>query len=125
MLDREDMIAIASSYLDAGLVGGDADGVLLAPHCRRWTQQNHGGPPRDADAESIRAGIRRGDEDGVDKIDRRRWLVDGDQALVIADLHFRGIAEPVVLYERFRVEDGLIVEIEAIYLAPEELRART
>lgn len=115
---------MASSYLDAGLVGSDADGVLLAPHCRRWTQQNYGGEPRDADADSIRAGIRRGDEDGVEKIDRRRWLVDGNEALVIADLHFRGVPEPIVLYERFRVEDGLIVEIEAIYLAPEIARVR-
>ena len=118
MASRDEIIAVASTYLDAGLTNDDADGVLLAPDCRRWTQQNRADPPRNGDAAGIRAGIRRGDERGIERIDNRRWLVDGNQALVIADIHFRGLETPIVLYERFVVEDGLIQEIEAIFLPP-------
>ncbi len=117
-MTRDEIIAVASSYLDCGLVNDDADGVLLAGGCRRWTQQNHGDPPRNESADEIRAGIRRGDEAGITRIDRRRWIVDGEQALVIADIHYRGLERPIVLYERFLVRGGLIHEIEAIYLAP-------
>jgi len=117
-MTRDEIIAVASTYLDCGLVNDDADGVLLAEDCRRWTQQNHGDPPRDQSAEEIRAGIRRGDEKGIARIDGRRWIVDGEQALVIADIHHRGLERPIVLYERFLVRDGRIHEIEAIYLPP-------
>jgi len=122
MASRDEIIAVASSYLDAGLTNDDAEGVLLAPDCRRWTQQNRAEPPRNDDAEGIRAGIRRGDEKGIERIDNRRWMVDGNQALVIADIHFRGLDNPIVLYERFLVADGLIQEIEAIFLPPDSLR---
>jgi hypothetical protein len=124
MGEREEIIAVASTYLDAGLVNDDADGVLLAPECRRWTQQSYHSPPRNQNAEEIRAGIRRGDERGIWSIDRRRWIVEGNQAVVLADLHFKGLEEPVILYERFTVEDGLIREIEAIFLAPERAAGR-
>jgi hypothetical protein len=118
MSARDEVIAVASTYLDAGLTNDDADGVLLDERCRRWTQQNHSAAPRNENAEQIRDGIRRGDEAGIERIDNRRWLVDGQQALVIADIHFRGLDEPIILYERFLVEDGRIREIEAIYLPP-------
>ena len=118
MGEREQIIAVASTYLDAGLTSDDADGVLLAPDCRRWTQRNYHGPPRDSDAEAIRAGIRRGDEKGITRIDNRRWVVDGNQAVVLADIHFAGLDEPIILYERFLVEDGMIREIEGIFVPP-------
>jgi len=124
MGEREKIIAVASTYLDAGLVNDDADGVRLAPDCRRWTQQSYHSPPRNQNAEEIRAGIRRGEEKGIFRIDRRRWIVDGNQAIVLADLHFKGLEAPVILYERFTVEAGLIREIEAIFLAPERAGGR-
>ncbi len=122
MSDRDEIIVVASTYLDAGLTNDDADGVLLAPDCKRWTQQSYRDPPRNDHAEGIRAGIRRGDERGIERIANRRWIVDGDQAVVLADIHFRGLERPIVLYERFLVEDGRIREIEAIYLPPEAVR---
>jgi hypothetical protein len=124
MSSRDEIIAVASTYLDCGLVNDDAEGVLLAPGCRRWTQQSYHGPARNQNAEEIRDGIRRGEEKGIWRIDKRRWIVEDDQALVLADLHFRGLDEPVILYERFRVEDGLIHEIEAIFLAPQAASGR-
>lgn len=111
MSTRDEIIAVASSYLDAGLVNDEADGVHLAADCRRWTQQSHAAAPRNESADEIRAGIRR--------IENRRWLVDGNQAVVIADIWYEGLAEPIVLFERFRVEDGAIREIEGLYLAPQ------
>ena len=119
MSTRDEIIAVASSYLDAGLVNDEADGVHLAADCRRWTQQSHAVAPRNESADEIRAGIRRGDERGIRRIDNRRWLVDGNQAVVIADIWYEGLAEPIVLFERFRVEDGAICEIEGLYLAPQ------
>ena len=118
MSERDEIIAVASTYLDAGLVNDDAEGVRLAEDCRRWTQQSQAGTPRNESADEIRAGIRRGDERGIERIDNRRWLVDGDQAVVIANIWHQGLSEPILLFERFRIEDGAIREIEGLYLAP-------
>jgi hypothetical protein len=46
-----------------------------------------------------------------------RWIVEGDQAVAFYDLLVTTSDRPVLIVERFRVVDGLITEIEAIFHA--------
>jgi hypothetical protein len=50
-----------------------------------------------------------------------RWLVEGDQAVAFYDLDVTTSDRPVLISERFRVVDGLITEIEAIFHAQSEV----
>ncbi len=44
-----------------------------------------------------------------------RWIVEDDQAVAFYDLDVTTSDRPVLIAERFRVVDGLIAEIEAIF----------
>ena len=117
-LTRECVIAIAETYVQDLLVDERPDDTLLNDDVFRWTQQNHADPPRDTSAEEIREATRQGAEATVEDIVNRRWIVDGNEAIVIADIIVTGLAEPVTLYERFLIRYGQIAEIEAIFLPP-------
>ncbi len=117
-LSRECVIAIAETYVQGLLVDDRPDDTLLDDDVVRWTQQNHAETPRDTSAEEIREATRQGAEATVDDIVNRRWFVDGNEAILIADIIVTGLAEPVSLYERFLIRHGQIAEIEAIFLAP-------
>ena len=58
------------------------------------------------------------DLDGV--ITNRRWTVDvvRQETFMIADIVLDVLPLPITLYERFLIQDGLILEIEAIFLNP-------
>ena len=117
-LSRGCVIAISETYLQNLLVDEHEMDALLNEDVLRWTQQNKADPPRDTSAESIRASTRAGAERTVDDIINRRWIVEGNQALVIADIVVTGLAKPVTLYERFLIRWGQISEIEAVFLSP-------
>ncbi len=113
----EELIAISETYVDALTVPGN-EGVLLHPDVRRWTQQNIAEPPRNDDRDELLESIAEEDLDGV--ITNRRWTVDvvRQETFMIADIVLEGLPLPITLYERFLIEDGLILEIEAIFLNP-------
>ena len=113
-LSRECVIAIAETYVQNLLVEEREMDALLNEDVLRWTEQNRADPPRDTTAESIRESTRAGAERAVGDIVNRRWIVEGNQALVIADIVVAGLAKPVTLYERFLIRWGQIAEIEAI-----------
>jgi hypothetical protein len=117
-LSRGCVIAIAETYVQNLLVEEREMDALLNDDVVRWTEQNKAGPPRDTSAESIRESTRAGAERAVADIINRRWMVEGNQALVIADIVVAGLATPVILYERFLIRWGQISEIEAISLLP-------
>lgn len=117
-LSRGCVIAIAETYVQNLLVDEREMDALLNEDVLRWTEQNKADPPRDTTAESIRESTRAGAEATVDAIINRRWIVDGKEALVIADIVVTGLAKPVTLYERFLVRWGQISEIEAISQRP-------
>jgi hypothetical protein len=118
LLSRSCVIAIAETYVQNLLVEERDKDALLNEDVLRWTEQNKADPPRDTTAESIRESTRAGAERTVADIVNRRWMVEGNQALVIADIVVTGLAKPVILYERFLVRWGQISEIEAISLMP-------
>src|SRR6478672_5904365 len=114
------VVDIASTYLDA-LVSQDADGALLAPDVRRL----HKGQVLVEGAEAIRDILRREPLAGAGD---RRWVVDGDHAVVFYDIdadmqRADGAAGapdtwiPTYIAERFLVRDGLVHEIDPIFCA--------
>ena len=119
-LSRSCVIAIAETYVQNLLVDEREMDALLNDDVVRWTEQNKADPPRDTSAESIRESTRAGAERSVHDIINRRWMVEGNQALVIADIVVPGLAKPVILYERFLIRWGQISEIEAISLMPRQ-----
>jgi hypothetical protein len=117
-LSRGCVIAIAETYVQNLLVDEREMDALLNDDVLRWTEQNKADPPRDTTAESIRESTRAGAERAVADIVNRRWIVEGNEALVIADIVVAGLAKPVTLYERFLIRWGQISEIEAISQRP-------
>jgi len=111
-------IAVAETYLFHGLVEHDGDAVLLADDCHRAEQGSSTGDT----AAQIRASLESAPLQVITGIANIRWFVECDgndvcEALAIYDLEVNafGPRPPVLIAERFRVEDGLIHAIEAIF----------
>jgi hypothetical protein len=105
---RQSVIDAATKYLDA-LVSHDASEVPLAPDAWRTEQgRNSGRGPDD-----IRTKTESEVMHGITGIRDLRWFVDGNDAvgLYLLDAGSR----TAHIAERFRVIDGLIHEIEAIF----------
>lgn len=112
-------IAVAETYLFHGLVEHDGDQVLLAGDCHRTEQGRSTGD----NAAQIRASLESPALRVVSGISNIRWFVECNsdavcEAVAIYDLEINafGPRPPVLISERFRVEDGLIQEIEAIFV---------
>jgi hypothetical protein len=109
---RSEIIAAASCYLEA-IVSHDPSAVPFAPHARRLEQ----GQPDGDTPDEIREALRSSRMDPVLEMGPVRWIVeeDSDQAVAFfeLDLEHGGTCR---LAERFRVRDGLIEEIEAIFV---------
>jgi hypothetical protein len=117
---REITIAIATTYLESLLVEG-APGVLLHPDVQRWINQNYNlDPPRLDGIEEVLPSVEEENlgEDYGATFENRRWTVEGDEAIVIYDIHIPYFEKPVIVRERFLIEDGLIREIEALTFNP-------
>ena len=113
MSEREPIIAAAEKYLFHGLVEHDGSKVPLAEGVTRIEQGHDTGEGRDGliaalslEVMNVIAGIR-----------NVRWIVEGDEAVAFYDLDVTTSDRPVLIAERFRVVDGLITEIEAIFHA--------
>ena len=120
---RDSKIAVAMTYLQNGLIDHDTDAVLLGPDARRINNGVLSCP----DPESLRSIILR---EPVGAIHNLRWVVDGDDAVVVYDLlvdwtrsdQSDTFADPstwvlAFIGERFHVVDGMIREIEVVYAA--------
>src|SRR5205823_431660 len=77
--------------------------------------------------DGIRAALGNDVMNVIGRLDTMRWFIEGDQAAVFYDLHATvglpdGMAPPppLPIAERFRVQNGLIKEIEAIFGPPPE-----
>ena len=115
-----DPVSVASTYLDA-LVSREAESALLAPDVRRF----HNGAVIVQGADEIRAILRREPLAGMGD---RRWVVDGEHAIVFYDLHAdmaRATGSggppdtwiPAYVAERFLVRDEVVHEIDPIFFA--------
>jgi hypothetical protein len=119
--ERDAMIAVATTYLQDGLIGHDADKVLLAPEARRISN----GEVVCEGGDAIRAIF---PHEPVGAVHNLRWVVDGEDAVVVYDMlvdwtradQSETFADPstwtlVFIGERFHIVDGLITEIEVLH----------
>lgn len=106
--DRGRIIAAASRYLDA-LVSHDPSDVPLAPGAWRTEEGRNSG----LGAEDIRQRMKSDQMNTITAIRDVRWYVDGPEAIALYLIDAAGAT--VHTAERFRVVDGLIEEIEAIF----------
>ena len=119
MSHRTEIISAATKYLEA-IVSHDPSDVPFAAHATRF-EQGH----RDcATPDEIRAALRGSAMNVVTGMGPVRWIVEAesDQAVALfeLDLDHGGTCR---LAERFRVRDGMIEEIEAIFTIDDQPRA--
>ena len=109
------MISAATTYLDA-LISHDATHIRLAPNARRTLQGVFVTDGADAIRQSLTPPT--GDEVNIDLRDIR-WFVDKPNheavAFYLLDIGKTVPPATVHLTERFKVENGLITEIEGIF----------
>ena len=110
-MQRDDMISVATRYLDA-LVSHRGDDVPFAVDCRRTERGQNTG----ASGDEIRTQLASEIMHGITGYRDVRWFVDGDDAIAFYVLDAYGMA--VTIAERFLIRDGAIHEIEAIFELP-------
>ncbi len=111
MSTRESIIEAAEKYLFHGLVEHDGSKVPLAENVVRTEQGHDTGKGRDGLIEALAHDV----INVITGIRNVRWIVEGEQAVAFYDLDVTTSDRPVLIAERFRVVDGLITEIEAIF----------
>ena len=121
---HEQAIAVAETYLFHGLVEHNPDSaalVLLAETATRAEQGNVNATTGAAIRTQLGTSLGLKIITGISNI---RWFVECDsdavcEAVCIYDLEVNALGPrpPVLIAERFRVEDGLIQEIEAIFVS--------
>jgi hypothetical protein len=114
VVDRSEIVDAARKYLQQGLVEHKPDLVPLATHCWRVEQGSNTG----RSGSEIKLRLLRDEYKAITGIDEKHWLVEGDQAVVFYDLHLSSLPSPVLIAERFKVRNGLIEEIEALFYRP-------
>jgi hypothetical protein len=114
-------IETAGAYV-AALASHDASAVPLAPDA--WRLEN--GRNTGDDGESIRAAVESPVMDVIVAITDVRWFVEDDHAVAYYVLYAEPgplvgthvpepLLTPAYIAERFRIQDGLIKEIEAVF----------
>ena len=111
MSTRESVIEAAEKYLFHGLVEHDGSKVPLAENVFRHEQGRNTGQGRAGLIEALSHEIM----NVVTGVSNIRWIVEGEQAVAFYDLDTTTSDRPVLIAERFRVVDGLITEIEALF----------
>ena len=108
MADRDELIAIAQTYLD-GILNCDGSAVALAPDCWRIEQGRNSG----RNAEEIRAALKT--MSYVQGMRDVRWFVDegGEHVFAWYMVDVEGVTSFIA--ERFRIMDSLIHEIEVVF----------
>ena len=105
---RQSIIDAASTYLEA-LVSHDASKIALAENAWRTEEGRNSG----IGAADIRTRTESDQMKLITDIRDVRWFVDGENAIAFYLLDASGATTHIA--ERFRVIDGLIHEIEAIF----------
>ncbi len=113
MQTRESVIEAAEKYLFHGLVEHDGSKVPLAENVVRHEQGHNTGEGRQGLVEALSLEVM----NVITGIRNVRWIVEDEQAVAFYDLETKVSDKPVLIAERFRVVDGLITEIEALFHA--------
>ena len=111
MSKRESIIEAAEKYLFHGLVEHDGSKVPLAENVTRVEQGHATGDGRERLVEALSHEMM----NVITGVRNVRWIVEGEQAVAFYDLDVTTSDRPVLIAERFRVVEGLITEIEAVF----------
>lgn len=108
MADRDELIAIAQTYID-GIRNCDGSAVALAPDCWRIEQGRNSG----RNADEIRAALKT--MSYIQSIREMRWFVDqgGEHVFAWYLIDVEGVTSFIA--ERFRIVESLIREIEVVF----------
>jgi hypothetical protein len=108
MAERDELIAIAQTYLD-GILTCDGSAVALAPDCWRIEQGRNSG----RNAAEIRAALKT--MSYIQGMRDVRWFVDlgGEHVFAWYLVDIEGATSFIA--ERFRIVDALIREIEVVF----------
>lgn len=118
---RQQVIDVATTYLDA-LVSHDGTAVPFAEHA--WRVEN--GRATGEGADGLVAALALPVMDTVVGVTDVRWWVEGDTAFAFYELHVdtgrypgmlagSGERQQLPVAERFRVHDGRLAEVEAVF----------
>ncbi|MCZ6784163.1 MAG: hypothetical protein O7G30_12730 [Proteobacteria bacterium] len=109
---REEVLAVAKAYV-AALVSHDSSAVPIADEV--WRIENGRDTADGADA--LRKSLESEIMHTIQGIDEVSWFAAGDSAAVFYTLHARAGERDMFMRiaERFRVVDGRLVEIEAVF----------
>ncbi len=108
----ESVVDAARSYV-AALVSHDASAVPIGPEAKRIEN----GQATGEGAEGLAAALESEIMETVESIDNEHWFTAGDNAVVFYDLH-ASVGDDTMLVriaERFRVGDGGLSEVEAVF----------
>ena len=110
--ERDDVLAAAKTYLDA-LLSHDGSAVPLATDV--WRIEN--GKLTADGADALRKSLASEIMHTIQRIDEASWFAAGDCAAVFYTLHARSEGRNLAMRiaERFRVVEGRLVEIEAVF----------
>ena len=115
-MERDEVIRVCETYLVHGLVEREPSKVPLAMGARRIEQGEITGQSGPDIAEQLG----RKEPRLIESLQNIRWLVDGEEAVAFYELRTTFSRRPVRIAERFRVRDGEIVEIEAVFFQPDD-----
>ncbi len=113
MATRDSIVEVAEKYLFHGLVEHDGGKVPLAEDVVRIEQGKNTGDGRQALIEALSHEVM----EIITGVRNVRWVVEGEQAVAFYDLDVKISDRPVLIAERFRVVEGKICEIEALFHA--------
>ena len=115
-MERDEVIRVCEAYLLHGLVEREPSKVPLAVEAHRIEQ----GELTGRSGADIAEQLGRKEPKLIESVQNIRWVVDGAQAVAFYELRTTFSRVPVRIAERFRVRDGEIVEIEAVFFQAEE-----
>lgn len=113
MSSREELIEIASRYLYDGLLEHRPEEIPLAPTCVRSEM----GWETGGSAEQLRDLLRHDAYKANKAIKDPQWVVEEPFVDVRYNLELHGIDEPILVFNRFEIRDGLIQSIDAMFYA--------
>ncbi len=110
---RESIISAAEKYIHQGLVAHQPGLVPFADSVERTEL----GMTTGKGAAQLRKLLEGDAYDAVLGVQNLRWIVENDQAVVFYEQLISFLPEPLLVCTRFRVNEGLIEEIEILLYA--------
>lgn len=115
MPQRDELIAVARTYLQEGLLDHQPDKVLFAEHCERIEMGYQTG----GNAQQLRELLKDPAYEANKAMTDEVWVVEAPYADVRYTLELHGVEQRLRIASRFKIVDGLIEHIEIIFNAGE------